>query len=290
VVAALRPGPPRRGRSRSTAGVLQAGLASRTARACLPVAEALTFCPATAEAARCFSVRWGSLGEDQRWSGLGTIPAAGRTPSIRLLGAWMSAVADLVRAVNAAEPLDELLGRIAEQACRLIGFDFCAVMLADPTRTWLRVRGSHGLPPDYVEALNREHTLTVEPGSPDHDTVTARAFREAVTLTVRDIARADGYGATRRWAQLQGFGALLSAPLLGAGGPAGVVVAYSRVAREFTASEIELVELLAQHAVLALETADLRAVQQETIAELEHKRQVLVSRVVSLFTVRGAGQ
>ena len=206
---------------------------------------------------------------------MGTTLVTGRTPSIRLLGVWMSAVADLVRAVNAAKPLDELLERIAEQACRLIGFDFCAVMLADPTRTWLHVRGSHGLPPDYVAVLNREHTLTVKPGRPDDDTVTARAFREAVTLTVRDIAGADGYGATRRWAQLQGFGALLATPLLGPGGPAGVVVAYSRVAREFTGSEIELVELLAQHAVLALETADLRAVQQETIAELEHKRQLL---------------
>ena len=34
-------------------------------------------------------------------------------------------------AVNAAEPLETLLTLIAEQACELIGFDHCAVMLAD---------------------------------------------------------------------------------------------------------------------------------------------------------------
>lgn len=206
---------------------------------------------------------------------MATIPAGGRTPSTRLIGAWMSAVAEVVRAVNAAEPLDDLLGRTAEQACTLIGFDFCSVMLVDPTRTCLLVRGSHGLPRDYVAALNREHTLIVEPDNADDDTITARAYREATTLAIPDIARATAYGATRRWARLQGFGALLAAPLLGAKGPAGVIVAYSSLAREFTSSEVELVELLAQHVVLALETAELRAVQQETIAELEHKRQVL---------------
>jgi hypothetical protein len=36
-----------------------------------------------------------------------------------LLAAWLSAVADVVRGVNTAEPLDVPLSRIAEQACHL---------------------------------------------------------------------------------------------------------------------------------------------------------------------------
>lgn len=189
----------------------------------------------------------------------------------QLLGAWLTAVADVVRGVNAAEPLDVQLSRIAEQACRLVGFDLCAVMLVDPTGQWLQARGSHGLAAEYVARLNREHALALRPGGPDSDTVAAHAFRGAVTLAVPDILREHEYPSTQRWALTEGFRALLAVPLA----PHGVLVAYSREPREFGAAEVELVELLAQHATLALETAELRAAQERTIAELSAKREVL---------------
>ena len=193
----------------------------------------------------------------------------------QLLGAWLTAVADVVRGVNAAEPLDVQLSRIAEQACRLVGFDLCAVMLVDPTGQWLQARGSHGLAAEYVARLNREHALALRPGGPDSDTVAAHAFRGAVTLAVPDILREHEYPSTRRWALTEGFRALLAVPLAANAAPHGVLVAYSQEPREFGAAEVELVELLAQHATLALETAELRAAQERTIAELSAKREVL---------------
>jgi sugar diacid utilization regulator len=193
----------------------------------------------------------------------------------QLLGAWLTAVADVVRGVNAAEPLDVQLSRIAEQACRLVGFDLCAVMLVDPTGQWLQARGSHGLAAEYVARLNREHALALRPGGPDSDTLAAHAFRGVVTLAVPDILREHEYPSTRRWAHTQGFRALLAVPLAANAAPHGVLVAYSREPREFAAAEVELVELLAQHATLALETAELRAAQERTIAELSAKREVL---------------
>ncbi|MGE3285805.1 MAG: helix-turn-helix domain-containing protein [Pseudonocardia sp.] len=189
-----------------------------------------------------------------------------------LLREWMSAVGDVVRAVNDAEPLETLLCRIAEHTCRLAGFDLCAVMLPDPSGRWLLARGWHGLSPDYVAAVNREHAIVIDADEQDEDTVAARAFREGITLAVPDLAGAARYGQTRRWALRQGFAALLAAPLAGTAGPAGVIVAYSQVRREFSASEIEMVDLLARQALLALETAQLRELQQRTIAELEAKR------------------
>src|SRR4051812_8046972 len=78
------------------------------------------------------------------------VPPMSLAETRQLLGAWLTAVADVVRGVNAAEPLDVQLSRIAEQACRLVGFDLCAVMLVDPTGQWLQARGSHGLAAEYV--------------------------------------------------------------------------------------------------------------------------------------------
>lgn len=194
----------------------------------------------------------------------------------RVLGEWMSAVAGLVRAVNTAVPVDDLLDRIADHACRLIGLEYCAVMLADPSGAWLRVRGSSGLARSYVEALNREHVLVIDPDDVNDETVAASSYHQGVTLVVSDLSSAADYGASRRWARTQGFTAraLIAAPLLGSTGPAGVIVAYS-TERTFTSSEVELVELLAQHAVLALETAELRAAQSATIDELQRHRHVL---------------
>ena len=56
------------------------------------------------------------------------------------LRSWMSAVSEIVRSVNAVEPLEKVLTRVAEQACELIGFEFCAVMLADERRESLQHR------------------------------------------------------------------------------------------------------------------------------------------------------
>lgn len=194
-------------------------------------------------------------------------------PATQLLREWISAVGDVVRAVNSAEPLNILLSRVAEQACRLGGFEFCAVMVPDSTGDRLLASGSHGLNPEYVDDLNRNHALVIHPDSPEQDTLVARAYRESRTLAVPDTARADRYGSTRRLATARGIAALLAAPLPTPAGPAGVIVAYSRTARDFTASEVELIELLAEHSALALETAQLRESQQRTIAELQAKRE-----------------
>src|SRR5262249_55435035 len=66
----------------------------------------------------------------------------------------------------------------------------------------------------------------------------------------------------------QGYQALLAAPLRGSDDLTGVVIGYSVLAREFDAPERELVELLAEQVALALQTARLRAAQQEVIREL----------------------
>ena len=128
---------------------------------------------------------------------------------------------------------------------------------------------------EYVARLNREHALVVRPGAPGSDTVAAHAFRERLTLAVPDVMHEHEYASSRRWAMTQGFRALLAVPLAANAAPHGVLMAYSRVPREFSAAEIELIELLAQHATLALETAELRAAQERTIAELSAKREVL---------------
>lgn len=196
-------------------------------------------------------------------------------PSLR---SWMSAVSEIARAVNAAEPLDTLLGRVAEQACALIGFEYCAVMLADADGERLEVAGWSGLTPDYVAMVSDSGSLVVNPLGPEQDTPAARAYREGHTVTVPDVRGTRRYGRLRALAAAQGYRALLAAPLRTSAERAGVVVGYSVSAREFGSTEQELVELLADQAALALETARLRSGQQTVIAELSRANEELRSR------------
>ena len=66
-----------------------------------------------------------------------------RAPEVPVsLRSWMTAVGEITCAVNAAEALAALLGRVARQGCSLIGFEYCAVLLADPAGERLEVAGS----------------------------------------------------------------------------------------------------------------------------------------------------
>ena len=184
------------------------------------------------------------------------------------LRSWMSAVSEIVRSVNAAEPLEMVLTRVAVQACELIGFEFCAVMLADERREYLHIAGCSGLTPDYLAQVSDGRSLRIHPPGPDLDTPAARAYREDRTIVVPDVRQAPAYGRLRHLAPTQGYQALLASPLRGSGDLAGVIVAYSVTARQFSGPELELIELLGGQAAMALETARLRAEQQEVIREL----------------------
>src|SRR6266536_1391397 len=161
------------------------------------------------------------------------------------LRSWMSAVSEIVRSVNAAEPLASVLTRVAEQACELIGFEFCAVMLADEQRECLQIAGWSGLTPDYLAQVSDGQGLRIRPPGPDLDTPAARAYREGRTIVVPDVREARSYGRLRRLAPTQGYRALLVAPLGRSGALAGVIVAYSVTARQFSGPELELIELVA---------------------------------------------
>jgi sugar diacid utilization regulator/GAF domain-containing protein len=192
------------------------------------------------------------------------------------LRSWMSAVSEIVRSVNAAEPLEKVLTRVAIQACELIGFEFCAVMLADERRECLHIAGCSGLTPDYLAQISDGRSLQIRPPGPDLDTPAACAYREDCTIVVPDVRKAPAYGRLRHLAPVGGYLALLAAPLRGSADLAGVIVGYSVTARQFSGPEVELIELLGSQAAMALETARLRAEQQEVIRELSQANDELL--------------
>lgn len=195
-------------------------------------------------------------------------PSSGGRSEARTLRSWMSAVGAVARALNTSHSPDAVLTMVAKRACDLIGFDYCAVMLADEQERELAVVGFDGLSSAYVELVSDEGALQIHPGGPAHDTPAARAFRERRTIAVPDTRSATVFGRLRDLAPAQGYRSLLATPLKQPGAVRGLLVGYLQEPHPFTALEIELAELLAEQISIVLQTADLRRAQQSVISEL----------------------
>jgi GAF domain-containing protein len=187
----------------------------------------------------------------------------------------MAAVSEIARAVNAAQPLDALLTRVAEQACTLLGVDYCAVMLADEARERVTVAGSCGLTPEYIALVSDEGSLTIHPPGSELDTPAARAFREGRTIAVPEVRSARAYGRLKLLAPALGYRSLVASPLRAPDEVTGLLVGYRESPHEFDDDELELVELLAEQTAIAVQAARLRSEQQAVIGELRRGRQQL---------------
>lgn len=173
-----------------------------------------------------------------------------RTPQLR---SWLTAIGTLTAAVNAGRDLKSLLDLVAATARDLLDMDFCGVMLPAPDGASLAIAGASGLPDDYIVRVNRNRPIHLEveatKGAP-----ASRAFRSGRPCSVTDIA-AEPHSTWTDVAREQGYRSILAVPLITAAGVVGTLNSYRSTAHEFLRQEIEQLELLAEHAAMALTSA-----------------------------------
>jgi len=184
------------------------------------------------------------------------------------LRAWLVATAEMVGAVNVDAPIEGLLTKVSQKARQLLHLDMCAVMLADDAGRQLLVRGSDGLSPEYINRINGDHPLLVSSNRSDRRSPSVQAYLTGRTITIPDVQAAEDFEPWRDLALKEGYGALIAAPLQDGERIAGVLVGYSLSSRDFEPVHSELLNLLADHAGIALQTARLRAAGQSMIDQL----------------------
>jgi sugar diacid utilization regulator/GAF domain-containing protein len=179
-------------------------------------------------------------------------PAA---PAPRDLLRWMSAIDELAMAVNQQRDLPDLLQRVARTACELLGYEGAAVLLCDDEQRALRIRGSWGLSDEYVTIINERTPLLVKPKDSNAGSPSTRAFVEGVPVIVDDIAEDASYQPWAKAAQAQGHRSMGSVPLHNQGATVGTLNVYGHIPRQLGPSGLELLQVLASHAGIALETS-----------------------------------
>ena len=191
------------------------------------------------------------------------------------LRTWTAAIAAIASAVNGQTPLGPLLDLVAHTACRLLGYESCGVLLADPDRTALRIRGSSGLAAEYVQQVNEHAPLLLNGTGPLTDSPSRRAFESERPVVIPDITADAGFGPWGPAALEQGFRAMAALPLPSQGQVIGTVNVYSRAPRELDPAGLELLQVLAHHAGIALETSAMLERDRVRVAELTSQAAML---------------
>jgi GAF domain-containing protein/two-component sensor histidine kinase len=162
-----------------------------------------------------------------------------------------TATAEILRVISSS-PTDvqPVFDSILERAMRLADAVYGAAFSFDGE---LIHQVAHRGLSDEALAMARR----VYPMAPSSEQLTGVAVLEQRVIHVRDVDTAPEASAmTRQFARTIGFRALLAVPMLREGRPVGVLT-LTRAAGEFSARHIELVEMFADQAVIAIENVRL---------------------------------
>jgi signal transduction histidine kinase len=166
----------------------------------------------------------------------------------------LAAIKAVSRAVSESNALEDTLTAIARTAASLAEAVAAAIILRrHESATGLSVVGSYGLGEQYARELNRIRPIEVGKG-PSGLAVATRA-----PVTVTDVLTDPIFGPWRNLALREHYRAMVSVPLqLGSGRRViGVLNAYRDAPGEWSDEEVDLLLTLADHAAIAIQTAQL---------------------------------
>lgn len=177
-------------------------------------------------------------------------------PTLTELRRWLTAVDQLTQAVNSPGELRDVLDLVADTARELLGYDFCAVLLPDPSGTHLVITGWSGLSGEYVASVNADRPVQLALVGAGR-APSGRAFSSGRTVAISDIAAEPEFSPWGGVARDQGYRAMVSVPLIADGAVLGTLNGYHARVHSFGADESERLTLLANHAAIALTSARL---------------------------------
>ncbi|MEQ3553771.1 GAF domain-containing protein [Pseudonocardia nematodicida] len=174
-------------------------------------------------------------------------------PPVPDLRTWLRAIGTLTAAVNTETELPTMLDLVATTARELLGLDFCGVMVPAPENDHLLIHGASGLPAGYIARVNEHRRIRLD-GPDAVGAPAARAFYSGRPCSVSDTD-AEPNSSWSDVAREQGYRSILAVPLRTSAGTIGTLNSYRSTVHEFTPREVEHLELLAEHATIAITSA-----------------------------------
>jgi signal transduction histidine kinase/putative methionine-R-sulfoxide reductase with GAF domain len=178
---------------------------------------------------------------------------------------------DIMEVLNSDMPINKILDRIVNQACNLLGSAAVAVYKLFPEEDLLRIQAAKGLSAEY--ALNMEMPVgeaavgrAVQTKKPVQVFDIAAAFPEAKKISANPLSR------KLIEHMLETYRSVLAVPLIIKDEVYGGITLYYPEPREFSAEEIDLASMFANHVALAIEHDRLDTHSQEAAVSSERNR------------------
>jgi len=173
-----------------------------------------------------------------------------RTRELAATLAQQTAASEILRLISKsrtdARPVFELIARHATKLC---GATYSAVYQFDGKL--IHIVAHDNWTPAALEQLQLSYPLPPSPES-----LVARGILERAVVHVSDVeTEPDVPEVSRRLGRALGFRALLSVPMLRDGAPVGAIAVLRAEAGVFSAKQVELLEVFAEKAAIALENA-----------------------------------
>lgn len=181
---------------------------------------------------------------------------------------------EMVIVLNSGSPLDTMLGHILTQACALLGSDGAVIFRLQPGRQTVMIEAAEALP---AEVLALEEI-------PVRDSGVTQAMLEGRPLSISDIpaylASAPSQDHSGQPGDVQTlmavvrkhYRAYLGVPLAPGGSVYGSLGLYYLDPRNFTNEEVVLASTFADHAALAIQSAQVRMQAEQAAASAERSR------------------
>src|SRR5919201_1749706 len=170
----------------------------------------------------------------------------------------LEAFADLLFALDSAEPNAAFYDRLCEATCRLAGMDRAAIFLYDPAARRVRAVGSHGI---ELRSLQDVHATA------ENTPIALRALNEDRVVEVRGDAAGE---VPDQYLGLASYPGLVCTPISAAGRKPGVILSDRADPRPLTDEERHLLWTLGKIAALAA-SARLATREQERARQLEDR-------------------
>ena len=197
----------------------------------------------------------------------------------------ISGLFESVRDTTSTLDLQTVLNRFVEAATRVLDCKGAAIRLLDPTRTQVAFAATYGLSDEYLRKVPVEYGRA----RLDQETLAGDA------LFVND-AQEDPRVLQPEGLKREGIVSMLSVPLVGKGGPLGVLRAYGAEGHRFTDEDAGFLELVAAHGAVAIENAqaykmlaDLNREKSKFVRVTTHELRAPAQVTESLLTALATG-
>lgn len=175
----------------------------------------------------------------------------------------ITALTKISKAIASDVYLEDILRLIVTVTAEMMGSNICSLMLIDEKKNELLIRATQSISEEY----NKKPPLKIGEG------IAGKVAKENKPIVIKDVTKEKEYK-HKDIAKKESLCSLLCVPLAVKGKVIGVINCYTSKPHDFTETEINILNSVANQAAVAIENAELMIKSKVIQEELEIRKRI----------------